>query len=232
MKEAKWKNLLEEYPDLNRFYNNLAINSENTANERLRILYRFLTRFNYTSTSLVETAQKDGRKIENVLMDFTAELSGEGKASGYIENYVKAVRTWLGFNGVELKRRINVGNRNEQPTIEDERVPTKEELRQVLNYADDRGRTSIALMSQSGLRPQVLGDAKGSEGLKIGDLPELEFRGREVSFIKIPTMVVVRASLSKARHRDFTFLGEEGGGYLKAYLEKRLTASLDHGSQG
>ena len=224
MKEAKWKNLLEEYPDFNRFYNNLAINSENTANERLRILYRFLTRFNYTPTSLVETAQKDGRKIENVLMDFTAELSREGKASGYIENYVKAVRTWLGFNGVELKRRINVGNRNEQPTIEDERVPTKEELRQVLNYADDRGRTSIALMSQSGLRPQVLGDAKGSEGLKIGDLPELELRGREVSFIKMPTMVVVRASLSKARHRYFTFLGEEGWGYLKSYLEKRLAS--------
>jgi hypothetical protein len=224
LRESKWKHLLAEYPDLGRFYNNLARRSENTAKERVRVLYRFLTKNNYTPTSLVETASKDKKQIENTLLDFTTQLSKEGKAPGYIENYIKAVRTWLSFNGIELKQRINIGNRNEQPTIENERVPTHEELKQLLNYADNRGKTSIALMSQSGLRPQVLGDATGSDGLKIGDLPELEINGSEVSFAKTPTMVVVRASLSKARHRYFTFLSEEGCGYLSDYLEKRLSA--------
>jgi hypothetical protein len=60
----------------------------------------------------------------------------------------------------------------------------------------------------------------------------MQVKDGEVSFVKVPTIVVVKAGLSKARHEYMTFLGEEGGGYLKAYLKKRLTASLDHGSQG
>ena len=222
MKEAKWKYLLEEYPDFKRFYNNLARNSEITADERMRILYRFFIRFNFTPTTLVETAQKDRKKIEDVLMDFTTQLNNEGKAPGYIRNYIKAVKTWLGYNGIELKQRINTGNQNEHPTIEDEVIPTKEELKQVLNYADERGKTSIALMSQSGLRPESLGDAKGEDGLKISDLPELVIEKDTVSFAKIPMVVFVRASLNKARHKYFTFLSEEGCSYIKAYLEKRL----------
>jgi len=187
----------------------------------MRILYRFLIRYDFTPTTLVETAQRDKKRIEGVLMDFTTQLNTEGKAPGYIKNYIKAVRIWLGYNGIELKQKINFGNCNEYPTIEDERVPTKEELKQVLNY-DDRGRTSIALISQSGLRPQVLGNAKGDDGLNIGDLPEIAIKGGEVFFTKVPTLVLVRAGLNKARHKYLTFLGEEGCGYLKAYIEKRL----------
>jgi hypothetical protein len=232
LKQAKWAPLLEKYPDLRRWYDNLARGSENTARERVRILYRFLIKFNYTPTSLVEEANRDQKKVENLLLDFTTELSREKMSPGYIENYLKAVRTWLSFNGVELKQRIKIGNRNEQPTIADERVPMKEELRQILLAADARGRTSIALMSMSGLRPQVLGDANGLDGLKLGDLPELEVKGGQVSFKSIPTMVVIRASLSKARHRYFSFLGEEGCGYLRNYLEKRVSSGeeLDNGS--
>jgi hypothetical protein len=77
-------------------------------------------------------------------------------------------------------------------------------------------------MAFSGLRPQVLGDYTGVDGLKIGDLPELEIKEDSVEFYKIPTLVVVRPELSKAKHRYFTFLGPEGCNHLKAYLEKRV----------
>jgi hypothetical protein len=188
----------------------------------MRILNRFFFRFNFTPTSLIETAQHDKKKIENLLMDFTTQLSTEKKAPGYIRNYIKSVKTWLTFNGIELKQKINIGNLNQQPTIDNEVVPTKDELKQLFNYADDRGRTSIAFMSQSGLRPESLGYANGEDGLEIRDLPELEIKGTTVTFSKIPTIVVVRASLNKAGHQYFTFLSEEGCEYLKAYLEKRL----------
>ena len=224
MKEPKWKHLLVEYPDLKRFYDNLARSSEITADERMRILYRFLVRFDFTPTTIIETAQKDKKKIEDILYDFTTQLKNEGKAPGYIRNYLKAVRSWLGHNGIELKQRINVGNQNEHPTIENEIIPTKEELKQILNYADDRCRTIIAFMSQSGLRPESLGNAKGVDGLKISDLPELSIKEGTISFTKIPMQVVVRASLNKARHKYFSFLSEEGCSYLKAYLERRLAA--------
>ncbi len=44
----------------------------------------------------------------------------------------------------------------------------------------------------------------------------------EISFEKIPTMVIVRKELSKARFQYFTFLSEEGCSYLKDYLEERM----------
>jgi len=56
----------------------------------------------------------------------------------------------------------------------------------------------------------------------VGDLPELHIEDGKVSFEKIPTMVVVRAPLSKTRHKYFTFLPEEGCTYLAEYLEQRL----------
>jgi hypothetical protein len=44
------------------------------------------------------------------------------------------------------------------------RVPTKDELKQILSYSTDRGKVSIYLMAFSGFRPEVLGDSMGSDG--------------------------------------------------------------------
>jgi hypothetical protein len=77
-------------------------------------------------------------------------------------------------------------------------------------------------MAFSGLRPQVLGDYTGVDGLRIRDLPELKIEGNEINFKKMPTMVVIRPELSKTKHRYFTFLGPEGCQHLKAYIEKRI----------
>lgn len=56
-------------------------------------------------------------------------------------------------------------------------------------------------------RPEVFGNLVGDEGLKIGDLPEMKIEhetnergevvGEVVAFEKIPTLVIVRKSLSK-----------------------------------
>lgn len=43
-----------------------------------------------------------------------------------------------------------------------------------------------------------------------------------VDFEQKPTLLIVRQELSKAGHRYFTFLSEEGGEYLKDYLEERV----------
>lgn len=224
LRVARWAYLLDEDPDFKRWYENLSRGSLGTAKERARVLFRFLNFHDLTPQELVRRTREDRRQVEDVLMDFVAGLHNDGKSPGYIENYLKAVRSWLKFNGLELVRTINIGNRNETPTISDERVPMKSELRQILNYARDRGRCSIALMAFAGVRPQVLGNIDGSDGLEIRDLPEMRIVGRDVTFEKAPARVVVRANLSKAKHRYFTFLTEEGCEYLKAYLEKRLAA--------
>jgi len=66
-----------------------------------------------------------------------------------------------------------------------------------------------------------LGNYRGTDGLKVRDIPELEIYGSKVEFVRVPAMVIVRANLSKAGHQYFTFLGE-GCEYLEDYLNYRL----------
>jgi hypothetical protein len=72
------------------------------------------------------------------------------------------------------------------------------------------------------LRIQTVGNYLGDDGLRIMDLPELRVEGESVEFEQIPTIVVVRKELSKAGHQYFSFIGEEGCGYIKDYLEMRM----------
>ena len=221
-RKSGWKQLIEEYPEFNRWYQNLARGSKTTAQERARIINRYLQHHGLTPRELVENAKQDRRAVENQLLDYVNHLHSLNRSPEYIANYVKAVKSWLQFNDIKLVRRINVGNTDRTPSIEDERVPDKNELRQIIGYAKPRGKTSISFMAFSGLRPQVLGDYTGVDGLRIADLPELNVSDNQVVFEKIPSMVVVRAELSKAKHRYFTFLGPEGCRNLQAYLEKRI----------
>jgi len=50
----------------------------------------------------------------------------------------------------------------------------------------------------------------------------VRIKNGEVKFEKIPTMISVRPTLSKAKHKYFTFLSSEGCTYLKEYLDQRL----------
>jgi hypothetical protein len=72
------------------------------------------------------------------------------------------------------------------------------------------------------MRPEVQGDYRGLEGLRIKDFPELEIKDGKVSFKKIPTMVVIREEISKIRKQYLTFLNEEGCEVIKEYLERRM----------
>jgi hypothetical protein len=220
MKTAAWAKLLND-ETVKRWYENLERGSPLTAKERLRILHRYLKHHDLTPKQLVVKAKKNRESVEDQLHDFVTKLDREGKSPGYTLNYIKAVRTWLDYNGIKLIRRIKIRNSQSTPTIENEQVPTKEELRTLFSYAGERARASISLMAFSGLRPQVLGNYLGLDGLKLKNLPELEIIGGNIKFNKIPTQIIVPSQLSKANNKYNTFLNEEGVGYLKAYLEKR-----------
>jgi hypothetical protein len=120
-----------------------------------------------------------------------------------------------------VTRPIKVRGAQETPALADERNPTQEELRKILLAATTQNRLSCALMAFSCLRPEVLGSYLGDDGLRIKDLPDLRIQGTEIKFERTPAMVVVRSNLSKAGHRYFTFLGEEGRGYFTEYFRLR-----------
>jgi site-specific recombinase XerD len=87
---------------------------------------------------------------------------------------------------------------------------------------DKRTRVSCSLVAFSGLRIQMLGNYRGTDGLKVMDFPEMVVSNGEVEFEAVPTLVVVRLAISKVGHQYLTFLGEEGCNYLKEYLEERM----------
>ena len=196
-KPAYWAHYLDEDLNFKRWYDNLARGSRLTARDRARVLIRFTRAHGMDPKDLVDLGKRDRSKVEDLLLDHITKLQNEGKAPGYLENYLKSVKSWMLFNDIQLIRKIKVGNRNSRPTLVNEIVPTRDQLRQVINQATLRGRVCIALMAFSGLRPDSICDDEGKDGLTVGDLPELRIQGGSVFFEKIPTRIVIWSENSK-----------------------------------
>ena len=77
-------------------------------------------------------------------------------------------------------------------------------------------------MAKSGLRPEVLGNYNGTDGLRIKDLPDLVIHQGIAKCIKLPNRIHVRRELSKAKHQYFTFSTASATRHILAYLNDRL----------
>jgi len=221
---AKWRGLLED-DEVRRWYDQLSLGSLSTAEERIRVLGRVCETIRLSPKELADLARDSNggrRKVEDLLMDLAAKMHRARKSPGYIANIVKVVKSWLLHNEVALVRKIRVGDATATPTIDAERVPTKAELHGALSVADERGKTVLALAAFSALRPEVIGNKNGTDGLAIRDLPDLELRKGRVRFRHVPAMVRVRKPLSKTKKPFFTFLPGQGCRYLADYLERRM----------
>ncbi|MEM3393212.1 MAG: site-specific integrase [Candidatus Bathyarchaeia archaeon] len=214
---SKYAYLLAD-PDVKRWYNNVARGSNVTADVYLRRLGNFCEIYKLTPNAL---ASMDDVKLYNLLMDFVSSREKEF-AGSYIKSTIKAVKSWLSHNHRELKGKIKIRGVEDTPSLKDERVPTKDELRRIFFSGDKKARVACVLIAHSGLRIETLGNYSGDDGLRIKDFPEIEVKDGVIEFKKIPTIAIVRKELSKARHQYFTFLSEEGCEYLKDYLEERI----------
>ncbi len=209
--------------EVRRWFENLERGSPITSRVYRRRLGFFCGHYGVTPKEL---ASKDVREIENMIQDFFSFLEGKGRAPGLLLSYKKAVRSWCEWSGKLLQRRIKVKDSGRTPTLEGEVIPTQEQLRQTL-YSDRtpiRTRVVIALMAFSGLRFQSMGNFDGSDGLKVGDMPELVVEDGRVTLKRIPAEIIVRPNLNKARHRYVTFLNEEGCRLVEEYLNRRLNS--------
>ena len=214
------RDLLEE-PDVRRWFENLRRGSAQTARERLRVLARLGRHLKTTPAELVAMAENgNGANLEDRLMDFLEGQLQAGRAASYLENYLKALRSWLEHHGLRLRRRVKLGNTRATPTLEEERIPTREELRATLSLASPRGKAVVSLMAFAGLRPGVLGDYKGMDGLRLKDMEDLDLT-RGPRFLRTPARIRVRPELSKASHAYLSFLGAEGQEHVRRYLEMR-----------
>jgi integrase len=205
-------------PEVARWRSNLARGSLATADVWLRRLRAFCARTGKLPKELLEMKP---RELQDLFLDFVTNEEKRGSSGPYIAHTIAVARSWLKFNGVDVPTRVKIRNSDH---VKEETPLTREQFRAVLNAASPKERVACILMAQAGLRPEVLGNYTGDDGLRLRDLPELKIGKLEVEFTKVPTMAVVPDELSKAGHRYPTFLGEEGCGVLKDYLEARLKA--------
>ena len=204
-----------------RWYRNVQRGSEVTADVYLRRLGGFC---NQNGLEPKHLPSIDEKRLSDLLLDNVTRLESEGYAGSYIKSIVKAVKSWLRHNHIILTSTIKVMGEDSTPTLQNERVPTPNEVGNMLRGGSSEKRVAVSLMAFCGLRPETLGNYHGTDGLRIGDLPELTIddSAGTVTFGSTPTFIRVRASLSKAGHQYLTLLCDEGCLYLKEYLESRM----------
>jgi hypothetical protein len=181
---SKYDYLLDD-ADFRRWYENLKRGSVVTAHHWLRRVGHVHEKF---GKSPKQIASMDQKQATDFLLDLVSVLEKEGKNGGYIANYIKPLRNWLQFNGIVIQQRIKVPGRGQLARVADERTPTPDELHEIFNMADFRQRTAAALVAFSGLRPAILGDYLGTDGLQIRDLPELSIKNGVVELAQTPTV--------------------------------------------
>jgi len=217
---SKYIHLLED-ERVRKWIDYVARGSSITAQVYFRRVGRVCTDNGILPSDLLN---KDEEWLWNFLNDIVSEMEIKGKAGGYIQSTLKAIKSWLGFNGIEVRRKVKIKGLNDTPTLRDNQPITSSLLRQLYQVSPLKVKCIIALLAGSGVRPEVIGKDDGSDGLKLGDIPELEIEAGKVKFIKIPPMLIVRQELSKAGHQYFTFITKEGCEFLSHYLVERMKA--------
>ena len=158
------KELLDDL-DVRRWHDNLRRSSNLTCTVRLRRLNLFCDRVEMTPHEMARAGRDDPMKAENTLLDHVSWMEEKKYASGYITGMVCAVKSWLDYNHIEIRRKIKVANSDVPVTIQDEKVPDKAQLKKMLDAADPRCRAIISMMAFAGVSPQVMGLADKSDCL-------------------------------------------------------------------
>jgi integrase len=212
---AHWWHYVEENETFALWLLNVAAGSPTTAIEQGRIFSRFLDRMGWTLDELTDLALKDKLNLERRLELFARTLESQGYKQGTINNYFKAVKSWLSYNNIELTRRIKL-TRTESKR---EKVPSPDDLDLVMRSATPRQAVCVGAVAYGGLRLDVLGQPKVYDGLRLGELPELELGS--LKFLRVPTLVFVSRRISKIGLPYRTFFPEPVCDAITDYLTIR-----------
>jgi len=155
--------------------------------------------------TLIEEVKEGKVSIVEILNDYIDMLFFERKVkpSTIREARIPYIKTFLKKNGIffdnsELEFPNDFSERQD-------RIPTKEELRDFLNALDLKIRLAVLLMATSGLR--------------IGVLPKLKIK--HIDFKSDPVKITVPAWINKSKFSYFTYITPETVKILKAYLDER-----------
>jgi len=176
------------------------------------LLYRKLTIQN-----LVDSFKKDENKEIKNVQSFANQMI-KRLVGGTVANYVSAIKSRMQYDSIPFTRNIKIPNRTYHPTVENEVIPTKDQILSFIMNGKHATQVIIALIAFTGFRFKVIAD------LRIKDFPEMRItENNKVIFEKIPTRIKVRKELSKNGKAYQTFLIETGCMIIKNSLELRMT---------
>jgi integrase len=196
--------------------------SPNTAKNQFEQLELFCRRTGLGPAEILQGASaRPNKRFRESVLDWVASEREAGRPDQYVKSVWYAVRSWLRYNEVALEWSPEL-NVQAAATLENERVPTVDELRQLLAVLSPRDRAAALFLATSGVRIGVLADRFEAGGLTLDGLPDLVPSGGEPRFEVTPALVRVPAPLSKSGKGYYTFITAEAAEALLVYLQERV----------
>lgn len=212
-----WRAVGMAMPDVARWYKFRSSRSRNSADINLRNLLLTLER--YDGKKPADLLALDDDALDDYMQDLVDFLLTKVEGST-AKKYVEAIKSYLGWHRRKLGRPLSIPGGSDSPKAEAQTIPDQAKLGKLLAACDQRTSVIAALEAFAGVRPQVIGKYDRSDGLRLGDFPELELEP-EIRFTVTPAVIRVRKEISKTRKAYTTFLGPQGCDYLVEYLQAR-----------
>jgi hypothetical protein len=215
-----WHALAAKMPDVQRWYRHRRLRSKDSASNHLRVVLRTLDEFRgIPPSALLAMSQEE---LDEFMQDYVDFHIGLERAGSTISKYVDSIKSYLSWHSRELKKPLYIPDADLAPRAEAQHIPSPEKVDELFMACDLRTAVIGAFEAFSAVRPQVLGKSDASDGLLLGDLPELVLDDGPPHFSALPALVKVRKNLSKTRTPYLTFLGPQGAEYLITYLKSRI----------
>lgn len=141
---------------------------------------------------------KDGKEIENKIIEYIVTLKKEGMSYYGISNYIVPVKSFYAINDIPLNVKKLAKFMPENRRMRTDRAYTHEEISKILEICDERMRVIILLLASTGIR--------------VGAVP----------FLKLGNLQNTKLTVyENSSEQYFTFITPECKKALDSYLDMR-----------
>ena len=185
--------------NLNRFL-------QDQGSDATRTIYgRYIRQFvEYHKTTHTKTTKMSTDEAEDALKSFVNHLKREQKSGQTIKVARNAVKQWFLANKIQIISKLK--NVDDSKTYFDY-IPTKDDVRKVLDECRIDYKVVVCLIAFSGMRP--------------GDALKLKYESLKASYEREDEVLTISLQEEKKKNRYFTFLGPQGTRYMRELIERR-----------
>jgi integrase/recombinase XerD len=183
---------------------NLLTRSKNTYLTYLKALRRFVAQNNIQNLdSFIEDVKAGKVDANEVYKKFIVDLTSKNIAPKSVASWAAGIKKFFAANGIEVKRVLI-----KTYTIHEDLLPSKEDLKKILETSSLKAKVFILMLLSSGLR--------------VGELHQLTLE--DIALDKNPVVIRVKGVGAKERKSRITFISDQAKKYLLDYLEKRKSS--------